>query len=436
MLGIDGETSTYTALNFGKDDGPSSTYSVLNFRKEEDLVHEYDDPPIASGPAEPSVTPQAGAPEQESKKNIGSRSCRKVCLLCLVMSILIAIVAGLSIYVSQIRQSQTTLDRNCHELNSTLQSTMSEISDLRHQFTQMETKYKLVNDSMAQICELLTSRRDAHKQEPSENIGNRWHCKICPLCLTMFVLVAIVVGLSIYVLQLRQSLIICDRNYRRLWKQHQEMNRTQLQYQLKVHELNSTLESRISEYSRISTLENNITVLNSDLSVLNRAHTNLRHQFNHVDIKYKNITESKAQICQYLTRRREQTCFQDWIRKADRCYFISTLKTSYIEAKEHCSNFDARLLEINSKAEENIVFNALSHHYGAYRCGKCEDGEETSSLIYKYSTGRSVCVNCDSDGWRNYCNHQHRFICKKCTHSCTDIPERIQGLCQQSVGHT
>ncbi|XP_072131690.1 uncharacterized protein [Mobula birostris] len=330
MLSIDGETSTYTALNFGKDDGPSSTYSVLNFRKEEDLVHEYDDPPIASGPAEPSVTPQAGAPEQESKKNIGSRSCRKVCLLCLVMSILIAIVAGLSIYVSQIRQSQTTLDRNCHELNSTLQSTMSEISDLRHQFTQMETKYKLVNDSMAQICELLTSRRDAHKQEPSENIGNRWHCKICPLCLTMFVLVAIVVGLSIY----------------------------------------------------------------------------------------------------------EQTCFQDWIRKADRCYFISTLKTSYIEAKEHCSNFDARLLEINSKAEENIVFNALSHHYGAYRCGKCEDGEETSSLIYKYSTGRSVCVNCDSDGWRNYCNHQHRFICKKCTHSCTDIPERIQGLCQQSVGHT
>ncbi|XP_072131691.1 uncharacterized protein [Mobula birostris] len=291
MLSIDGETSTYTALNFGKDDGPSSTYSVLNFRKEEDLVHEYDDPPIASGPAEPSVTPQAGAPEQESKKNIGSRSCRKVCLLCLVMSILIAIVAGLSIYVSQIRQSQTTLDRNCHELNSTLQSTMSEISDLRHQFTQMETKYKLVNDSMAQICELLTSRR-------------------------------------------------------------------------------------------------------------------------------------------------EQTCFQDWIRKADRCYFISTLKTSYIEAKEHCSNFDARLLEINSKAEENIVFNALSHHYGAYRCGKCEDGEETSSLIYKYSTGRSVCVNCDSDGWRNYCNHQHRFICKKCTHSCTDIPERIQGLCQQSVGHT
>ncbi|XP_072131850.1 uncharacterized protein [Mobula birostris] len=281
-----------------------------------------------------------------------------------------------------------------------------------------------------------TEPTDAHKQEPNENSGDRSDGKICLLCLVMCVLVAMMVGLSIYVLQLRQSLIICDRNYRRLWKQHQEMNRTQLQYQLNVHELNSTLESRISEYSRISTLENNITVLNSDLSVLNRAHTNLRHQFNHVDMKYKNITESKAQICQYLTRRREQTCFQDWIRKADRCYFISTLKTSYIEAKQHCSNFDARLLEINSKAEENIVFNALSHHYGAYRCGKCEDGEETSSLIYKYSTGRSVCVNCDSDGWRNYCNHQHRFICKKCTHSCTDIPERIQGLCQQSVGPT
>ncbi|XP_072131861.1 uncharacterized protein [Mobula birostris] len=131
--------------------GLNSTDSELNLRKEEPRINENEDPPIASGSDRLPTTAQTGAPEQESKKSIGSRSCRKVYLLCLIMSILIAIVAGLSIYVSQIRQSQ---------LNSSLQSTISEISDLRHQFTQMETKYKLVNDSMAQICELLTSRRD------------------------------------------------------------------------------------------------------------------------------------------------------------------------------------------------------------------------------------------------------------------------------------
>ncbi|XP_072106838.1 uncharacterized protein [Mobula birostris] len=281
-----------------------------------------------------------------------------------------------------------------------------------------------------------TDKTDAHKQEPSENIGNRWHCKICPLCLTMFVLVAIVVGLSIYVLQLRQSLITGDRNYRKLWEQYQEMNRTQVQYQLKVHELNSTLESRISEYSRISILENNLTVLNSDLSVLNRAHTDLRHQFNRVDMKYRTITESQTQICQYLTRRREQTCSQDWIRNEDRCYFISKFETSYGVAKEYCSNFDARLLEITSTQEQNVVFNALGLQYRTYRTGKCEGGAKASSIMYKDNTGKLVCVYGDSNRWRSYRNHQHRFICEKCAHSCTDIPEKIQDLCQQSVGPT
>ncbi|XP_072132456.1 uncharacterized protein [Mobula birostris] len=190
----------------------------------------------------------------------------------------------------------------------------------------------------------------------------------------MFVLVAIVVGLSIYVLQLRQLLITGDRNYRRLWEQYQEMNRTQVQYQLKVHELNSTLESRISEYPRISILEKNITVLNSDLSALNREHTNLRHQFNHIDMKYRTITESQAQICQYLTRRREQTCSQHWMRTEDRCYFISTLETSYDEAKEGCSNFDGRLLEINSKREEDFVSISIGHADRTYWIGKCRDG--------------------------------------------------------------
>ncbi|XP_072131845.1 uncharacterized protein [Mobula birostris] len=356
--------------------GMNSTYSVLNLRKDEPLIHEYEDLPIASGPAELSVTPQADG----------------------------------------------------------LTSTYA-LLDLRNDENHIdEYEDPPIARGPAELS--VTAEADAHKQEPSENIGNRWHCKICPLCLTMFVLVAIVVGLSIYVLQLRQSLITGDRNYRRLWEQYQEMNRTQVQYQLKVHELNSTLESRISEYPRISILEKNITVLNSDLSALNREHTNLRHQFNHIDMKYRTITESQAQICQYLTRRREQTCSQHWMRTEDRCYFISTLETSYDEAKEGCSNFDGRLLEINSKREEDFVSISIGHAGRTYWIGKCRDGNVTSYLLYEKLYGQSKCRTCNSYFWSYDCSSKYRFICEKSAHLYPDIHEEIQGLCQHPVGPT
>ncbi|XP_072131753.1 uncharacterized protein [Mobula birostris] len=248
------------------------TYSELNFRKEEPCIDEDEDPPIASGPGGLPTTAQTGPHKQESKENIGNRAYHKICLLCLVTSILVAIVAGLSIHASQTRQ----------------------------------------------------------------------------------------------------SLIGSDRNYRRLWEQHQEMNRSQRQCQQQVRELNSTVKSRTSENSRLdlsqrnclknisvlnnnlSKLENNITVLNSDLSELNQTHTDLHRQFNQLETKYKTISENKVQICQYLTSRREQTCPQDWIDNEDRCYLISRLENSYDGAREHCSKFDARLLEINSNVERDF----------------------------------------------------------------------------------
>ncbi|XP_072131729.1 uncharacterized protein [Mobula birostris] len=140
--------------------GLSCTYAEVNCPKDEPVIGEDEAPPIAAGSRKQTTNAQTGAHEQEPKQHIENRRYMKICLLCLFTSVLIAIVAGLSIYVSQIRQSMINLDRNCHELNSTLQFKISEISDLRQQFTKMETKYKSVNGSMAQICELLTSRRE------------------------------------------------------------------------------------------------------------------------------------------------------------------------------------------------------------------------------------------------------------------------------------
>ncbi|XP_059817215.1 uncharacterized protein LOC132388810 [Hypanus sabinus] len=185
----DSQTSTYSELNFRKDerlidegedppiasgpgelrvtaqtDGLTSPYSELNFRKDDPLTDEDEDPPIASRPRRMLTAAQTAAQEKESKVKIGNRPHRLICLLCLVTSVLMVIVAGLSIHVSQNRHSKETCNRNYYELNSTLQSKLSELnsnlsdikrrhSDLRHQFTEMETKYRSVNETNAQISE-------------------------------------------------------------------------------------------------------------------------------------------------------------------------------------------------------------------------------------------------------------------------------------------
>ncbi|XP_072891059.1 C-type lectin domain family 7 member A-like [Hemitrygon akajei] len=123
--------------------GLTSTYAEVNFPKGEPIIDEDGAPPIAAGPRKLPTNVQTAAHEQESKVRIGNRPYRLICLLCLVTAALIVIVVGLSIHVSQIRQSLKRMH-----------------SDLRHQFTEMETKYRSVNKTKAQICELLTSRRE------------------------------------------------------------------------------------------------------------------------------------------------------------------------------------------------------------------------------------------------------------------------------------
>ncbi|XP_059817378.1 low affinity immunoglobulin epsilon Fc receptor-like [Hypanus sabinus] len=215
-----------------------------------------------------------------------------------------------------------------------------------------------------------------HKQETNENIGNRRYRKICLLCLVTSVLVAIVAGLSIYVSQIRHSLITCDRGHQEIWEQYQELNRTQLQCRLQQDELNKTLESSITQNSRlalsrstclkdISVLNNNLSILENKLFVLenensvlkthlsdlNQIETNLRQKNSDLENQYRSLIKEKGQICQLLTSRKEQTCSQNWIRNKGRCYFISTVYVSYDEAKQHCSSFDSRLFEINSNDE-------------------------------------------------------------------------------------
>ncbi|XP_059819177.1 asialoglycoprotein receptor 1-like [Hypanus sabinus] len=164
----------------------------------------------------------------------------------------------------------------------------------------------------------ITAQTAAQERKSKVKIGNRPYCLICRLCLVTAALIVIVVGLSIHVSQIRQSKVTTDRNY---------------------HDLNSTLQSKLS-------------ALNANLSVIERMQSDLHHHFTEMETKYRSVNETKAQICEFLTSRREQTCSKDWIRNEDLCYFISSFESSYQGAKQLCSIADSKLLQIISEEKE------------------------------------------------------------------------------------
>ncbi|XP_059815350.1 oxidized low-density lipoprotein receptor 1-like isoform X2 [Hypanus sabinus] len=160
----------------------------------------------------------------------------------------------------------------------------------------------------------VTVQTAAHEQQSKVKIGNRPYRLICLLCLVTSALIVIVVGLSI----------------------HGEWNGLRVQ---------------------------------SD-----RMHSDLRHQFTEMETKYRSVNETKAQICELLTSRREQTCSKDWMKNKDRCYYVSTFEASFRQAMEECSNRDSRLLEINSRDEASFASNKLLYRNIALWIGKCENG--------------------------------------------------------------
>ncbi|XP_072106107.1 C-type lectin domain family 12 member B-like isoform X2 [Mobula birostris] len=249
--------------------------------------------------------------------------------------------------------------------------------------------------------ESLSRSRGARKQEPKENIGNRPCWKICLLCLVTLGLIVIVAGVSIYVSQVRQSQL--------LWEQNQEITRIQTQCRQQIHNLNLTVESKTSGNSRLN-LSDSVCVQN--VSLLNR---------------------NLADICQFLNRSREQNCSKDWKRSGDRCYFFSTSETSYDGARQQCSNFDSRLLEINSTDEASFLLQVNSDRDPIFWIGKCEDGKVASQLLYTVVAGRSICGHCGAEIFYSACHRVHPFICEKPAPLFPEIPQKIQDLCLQPV---
>ncbi|XP_059815974.1 C-type lectin domain family 9 member A-like [Hypanus sabinus] len=159
----------------------------------------------------------------------------------------------------------------------------------------------------------------------------------------------------------------------------------------------------------------------------------VRHKFTEMETKYRSINETKAQICEYLTSRSEQTCSENWVTNKNWCYYVSTFVTTLYKAIQECSNRDSRLLEINSKDEANFVSRNLVNQTRIYWIGKCENRNASFRLLYKGLSGTPYCWQCDPTAvsMKYPCDRDQHFICEKSL--LPDIPEKIQGLCQQPV---
>ncbi|XP_059819060.1 uncharacterized protein LOC132390463, partial [Hypanus sabinus] len=383
--------------------GLTSSYSKLNLPKDELHIDEDEDPPIASGPAETSVTAQED----------GLNSSYSVLKL------------GKDEFLIDVAEDPPTVLGSA-EISVTaeadvLNSTYSVIKLPNDEHLTEEYEDAPIASGPAEMS--VVAQTGPHKQEPNENIGNRPDRKICLLCLVTFVFFVTVVGLSIYVSQIRLSEFTFDRNFQLLREEYHEMNRTQRQCRLQVLELNSSLESTIFENSHLNLSRRsclkNVFALKSNLSDLKQIHNDLRHQF-----------------CELLTSIREQTCSKDWIRNEDLCYFISSFGSSYQGAKQLCSIADSKLLQRDTEEKENFVNNRVRGQDGSYWIGTCKEGEVASNVVYKVNAGKFECGECKSR-WPWDCrNDQHRFICEKSAPLFRDIPEKIRDLCQKPVEPT
>ncbi|XP_072891103.1 C-type lectin domain family 17, member A-like [Hemitrygon akajei] len=156
-----------------------------------------------------------------------------------------------------------------------------------------------------------------------------------------------------------------------------------------------------------------------------------------METKYRSVNETKDQICELLTSRREQNCSQYWIGNEGGCYFISTFKFSYDKARLYCSDSHSKLLEINSAEEENFVVKADRDKGISYWIGKCKDGKVASNVVYRISGLDRTCGVCTQNTENKTCIQvRYPFICEKSAPLCTDISEKIQDLCQQPLGPT
>ncbi|XP_059815082.1 uncharacterized protein LOC132386767 [Hypanus sabinus] len=216
-------TSTYTELNIREvetliniqTDGLDPTYSQLNIRQNELHVAKDEDPPVASGLGEMPVTAQADSlTSSYTVLKLGTNE------------LLIDEDEDTPIASGPATLSVTAQADGLNSTYSVLKPPKDELHIDAHEDPPIAS-------GPAELS--VAAQSGAQKQEPKQNIGNRSVRKISLLCLVTIGLVAMVAGLSIYVSQTRQSLITSDRNYRRLWEQHQEMNRTQHQYQQQVH---------------------------------------------------------------------------------------------------------------------------------------------------------------------------------------------------------
>ncbi|XP_059817678.1 uncharacterized protein LOC132389225 [Hypanus sabinus] len=166
-------------------------------------------------------------------------------------------------HLSSLENELFALPRNLSVLSTDLPVQHRAQTHLRDTFNDLELKYRTLNETKAQICRLLTGRQDETNSALESRTGD----------------------------DSRPDLRL--RNVPSL--NHNASTPDSKLFLLKSHR--SSLENELFALPR------NLSVLSTDLFVQHRAQTHLRDRFNGLELKYRTLHGTKAQICRLLTGR-------------------------------------------------------------------------------------------------------------------------------------
>nr|XP_055075152.1 hepatic lectin-like [Misgurnus anguillicaudatus] len=96
---------------------------------------------------------------------------------------------------------------------------------------------------------------------------------------------------------------------------------------------------------QLSTQEINATSMERNLKALTANLTTVRHQLSF----YKEFNASSCKLCE-----------EGWTSYGGKCYFFSSEKMTWFEARDLCAGSKAHLVTINSKAEQDLLVSKIN----------------------------------------------------------------------------